>query len=132
MTERDIAETLSDLERQVFEVVRANTRSSVNDVAQELDGQSRPLAYTTVMTVLTRLWEKGFLFRQRQGKAYVYMAREQAEIAGEMGKRAARETLEKYGDLALTGFVENLTPQQRALVGRLLGNPVAPDGEARP
>src|SRR5713101_2627527 len=32
----------------------------------------RPLAYTTVMTVLLRLWQKGRLERQRDGRAYAY------------------------------------------------------------
>jgi predicted transcriptional regulator len=33
---------------------------------------TRPLAYTTVMTVLVRLWNKGRLERQPDGRAYVY------------------------------------------------------------
>ena len=32
----------------------------------------RPLAYTTVMTILTRLWEKGMLDRRFEGRAYGY------------------------------------------------------------
>lgn len=34
----------------------------------------REFAYTTVMTILERLWRKGFLSRARRGRAYEYTA----------------------------------------------------------
>lgn len=118
--EPDIGDSLGDLERQVFLALRTRGRSSVAETAEQLAREGRPLAYTTVMTVMTRLWEKGYLFRQRQGKAYLYEARDQGEIAGELGGRAVREALEKYGAPALMGFVRNLSPEQRVIVARLL------------
>ncbi len=123
--EPDIGDSLGDLERQVFLAVRASGRSSVAETAERLASEGRTLAYTTVMTVMTRLWEKGYLFRLRQGKAYIYEAREQGEIAGELGGRAVREALEKYGASALIGFVRNLSPEQRAAVARLLADDAA-------
>jgi len=36
------------------------------------DALDNGLAYTTVMTILGRLWEKGLARRERQGRAYVY------------------------------------------------------------
>jgi len=118
--EPDIGDALRDLERQVFLVVRSSGRASVADVAERLSSEGRPLAYTTVMTVMTRLFEKGYLLRRRQGKAYLYEARDQAELAGELGGRAFREALERYGAPALLGFVRNLSPEQRAVVARML------------
>jgi len=118
--EPDIGDALRDLERQVFLVVRSSGRASVADVAERLSSEGRPLAYTTVMTVMTRLFEKGYLLRRRQGKAYLYEARDQAELAGELGGRAFREALERYGAPALLGFVRNLAPEQRAVVARML------------
>jgi len=118
--EPDIGDALRDLERQVFLVVRSSGRASVADVAERLSSEGRPLAYTTVMTVMTRLFEKGYLLRRRQGKAYLYEARDQAELAGELGGRAFREALELYGAPALLGFVRNLSPEQRAVVARML------------
>lgn len=118
--EPDIGDSLGDLERQVFLALRASGRSSVAETVDQLTREGRPLAYTTVMTVMTRLWEKGYLLRRRQGKAYVYEARDQAEIAGDLGSRAVREALEKYGAPALMGFVRELSPEQRATVARLL------------
>jgi len=118
--EPDIGDSLADLERQVFLAVRASGRASVADVVARLSSEGRPLAYTTVMTVMTRLIEKGYLLRRRQGKAYLYDVRDETEIAGELGGRALREALEKYGAPALLGFVRNLSPEQRAVIARLL------------
>lgn len=117
---QDIAANLSGLERQVFLVVSEAGHATVHDVTSRLGAEGRDLAYTTVMTVLARLFEKGFLVRRREGKAYIYQARDQAGIARDIGMRATREALQRYGDLALNGFVEALTPEQRALVTRLL------------
>lgn len=130
--EPDIGQTLGDLERQVFVSIRARGAASVGEMVERLSVEQRPLAYTTVMTVMTRLWEKGFLLRRRQGKAYLYEAREQREIAGEAGGRLAREAIEKYGDHALLGFVRTLSPQQRMMVARLLQeDEVQPDRSER-
>lgn len=38
----------------------------------ELLGDRRRLAYTTVMTILVRLWQKGLLERRKDGRAYAY------------------------------------------------------------
>ena len=121
MTEQpDISANLPELERQVFDAVRGGGRASVNEVAHKLTAQERPLAYTTVMTVLTRLWQKGYLSRNQEGRAFLYEARPQDDIAGDQGGRAAREAIAKFGVPALTGFVKTLSPEQRALVARLL------------
>lgn len=125
--EPDIGDSLGDLERQVFLALRASGRSSVAEIVQRLAREGRPLAYTTVMTVMTRLWEKGYLFRQRHGKAYLYETRDQREIAGDLGGRAVREALEKYGAPALMGFVRNLSPEQREIVSQLLNEEDAPE-----
>jgi predicted transcriptional regulator len=45
---------------------------SVRDVLETATGRRR--AYTTVMTVLERLWRKGLLSRRRLGRAYLYRA----------------------------------------------------------
>ncbi len=42
---------------------------SVNDVMQRLGGKN---AYTTIMTVMGRLYEKGALKREKEGRSYLY------------------------------------------------------------
>lgn len=127
MNEPDIGDSLGDLERRVFLAIRTSGATNVAGVSETLARDGRTLAYTTVMTVMTRLWEKGYLVRRRLSKAYVYEARDQADIAGDLGARAAREALDKYGSPALMGFVRNLSPEQRATVTRLLDEESVPD-----
>jgi predicted transcriptional regulator len=62
---------LGSLERQVMDVVWRNDRVSVRDVRSQL---GRPVAYTTVMTTLDRLFKKGLLERVREGRAFMYHA----------------------------------------------------------
>jgi predicted transcriptional regulator len=62
---------------------------------QEMVGQSRPLAYTTIMTVLDRLARKGLLTRRKVGRAFVYLPRESRDT---MRAVAVRELLEGFFD----------------------------------
>ena len=62
---------------------------------QRIVAQSRPLAYTTIMTVLDRLVRKGKLTRRKVGRAYVYSH----EASRDSMRRAAiRELLEGFFD----------------------------------
>ena len=64
-----------------MEVVWSHGEGTVRRVQAAL---ARPVAYTTVMTTLDRLFKKGFVTRTRAGRAFVYRAaqsREQTEAA---------------------------------------------------
>ena len=54
-----------------MEVLWARGESNVRDVADRL---GRPLAYTTVMTTLDRLFKKGLLARRKCDRAFLYSA----------------------------------------------------------
>jgi len=72
---------LGNLEREVMDVVWGTDETTVKEVQAVL---ARPVAYTTVMTTLDRLFKKGFVARTRSGRAFVYEAlrtREQTEAA---------------------------------------------------
>lgn len=82
---KDPVETaLGTLERDVMDVLWARADLSVRDVQDQLN---RPIAYTTVMTTLDRLFKKGLLERRQVGRAFLYSAsltraELQAQIAG--------------------------------------------------
>jgi BlaI family transcriptional regulator, penicillinase repressor len=63
---------LTKLELELMQVIWRLGSSSVSAVQAEL---VRPLAYTTVQTMLNILERKGKLHRQLEGRAYVYSAR---------------------------------------------------------
>jgi predicted transcriptional regulator len=60
---------LGHLERAVMDTVWRGGDLSVRDVQRELE---KPVAYTTVMTTLDRLYKKGLVLRRREGRAFVY------------------------------------------------------------
>lgn len=83
---------LHDREADIMDVVwsRGLERFTVGDVLRVLE-RRRDVAYTTVMTMLGRLHEKGLLDRHKDGKRYVYSARMTRE---EFMQDTAREVLE--------------------------------------
>ena len=66
------APVFGHLEAEVMEIIWRHGASTVNDVA---GSSKRPLAYTTVMTTLDRLFKKGLLERQKSERAFVYSER---------------------------------------------------------
>ena len=62
---------LTDAELEIMHVVWERERATVREVFEYLNLQ-RPLAYTTVMTMMNILEEKGHLTRNKQGRAFVY------------------------------------------------------------
>lgn len=85
---------------------------SVRDIVSKLKGRRR--AYTTVMTVLTRLYEKGLVERVLSGKAYLYRA---SGTPAEIEARRIQDLLAASQDpkAVLAHFVEELTKDPELL-----------------
>ncbi|KAA3641731.1 MAG: BlaI/MecI/CopY family transcriptional regulator [Armatimonadetes bacterium] len=79
---------------------------------QERLPEERRVEYTTVMTVLARLWKKGRLTRERDGRAYAYRP---VLNRSEHAARRMEEILETAGDrsTALARFTEQLSASER-------------------
>ncbi len=69
-------------------------QGTVKDV-QRIVSETRPLAYTTIMTVLDRLVHKGKLTRQKVGRAFLYAPQTPRDV---MRRAAIRELVEGYFD----------------------------------
>ncbi len=65
--------SLTDLEIDIMNVVWRLGRATVRQIVESLRNQ-RPLAYTTVQTVLSILTQKGVVRYTREGRAFVYTA----------------------------------------------------------
>lgn len=87
--------------------------------AQVQDALGGDLAYTTVMTILTRLHEKGAVRRERTGRAYAY-----APLLDENGMAAARmrSLLAGGGDrkAVLAQFIDGLSPEDERILSALM------------
>ena len=87
---------------------------NVKDV-KEVVGRSRPLAYTTIMTVLDRLVRKGKLARQKVGRAYVYSLKASRES---MRRAAVRELVEGFFDGSEQELLQFLSGAEPAAAGK--------------
>ena len=84
----------------LWSLQEANVRS-----VQEIVAQSRPLAYTTIMTVLDRLVRKGKLTRRKIGRSFVYVPTQTRET---LRRAAVRELVDGYFDGSEAKLVEFL------------------------
>lgn len=104
---------------EVMEVLwAAGSAMTVREVLDALNrDRSAPLAYTTVMTVLTRLADKGALRRTQRGRSYAY-----EPVAADTAGIAVRSVLEEFGDAAVAHFVEQVStdPDAQSRLQRLL------------
>lgn len=77
------------------------------------------LSYTTVMTVMTRLWDKGLLARQPEGRSFRYRPTSTAAEHHSDLMRAAMATASDRSAV-LASFVSRLDDAERALLAELL------------
>ena len=107
------------LESEVLGVLwRAERALTPAEVRSKLGGD---LAYTTVMTVLGRLHDKGLLRRDQRGRAFAYTATvsESELIARRMGEALAG-TRDRAS--ALVGFVGELSKRDVELLRKVVND----------
>ena len=103
-----LRQVLGDLEAEIMECMWDFGSASVREVHECLSGQ-RDIAYTTVMTVMSRLAEKGLLRRVQAGRAYVYSPVETRDaFCTNIVKRVLDGFFGGAGKPVLAHFVENL------------------------
>jgi predicted transcriptional regulator len=123
------------LESAVLDVLwQGSAPMSPGEVREKLtraDTAGTVLSYSTVVTILTRLHEKGSLSRERDGRAYRY-----APVSDEAGLAARRlsQLLDRVPDreAVLSRFVADLSAQDEVLLRSLLGDTAAPDSGSTP
>jgi len=108
---------LGALEAEILEVLWHSDRALTP--AEVLDALDANLAYTTVMTVLGRLWAKGLARREKSGRAYGYTA---AVSEADLSADRMRKVLATSSDAAATmsQFVAGLDDEQQKQLRALL------------
>jgi predicted transcriptional regulator len=117
-----VGDVLGPLGAAVMRVLWDRGSASVGTVVDALNAERRrPLAYTTVMTVMSRLFERDLLERDKQGRQYVYrpVADEPALIETLSGQ-AVDELLARYGTTALRQFAHRLADSDPDLRAQIL------------
>jgi predicted transcriptional regulator len=118
--ERDeLSRVLGPLEAEIMRVMWATDGAqSVRAVLDALNrGRDPELAYTTVMTVMSRLAEKEILRRELDGRGYVYET-----AVADAAAIAVRNVVRDFGDAAVVGLVDQARtdPKLRQRLERLL------------
>lgn len=97
-------ERLTPLESQIMDCVWDLKEATARQVKERLD-HTRPLAYTTVQTMMALLRDKGFLTSRRQGRADAYLPLVDREA---MGRRSLRDVMDLFFSGSAATLVSHL------------------------
>ena len=103
---RGAGHVLGELESAVMEVLWTESGQTVNGVEERLRNK-REIAHTTVLTTLDRLYQKGYLTREKQAKAFVYSPRyTREEFERTMAQEVLGALIGHSAENALSTFVD--------------------------
>jgi len=103
-----VEKLLGELEGAIMDILWLRREATVREVLDELN-RSRSLAYTTVLTIMGRLVEKGLLIQDKTGRAHLYRpAMSRKAYAAEVAGQVVRSLVEDFGDIALAQFSQEL------------------------
>jgi predicted transcriptional regulator len=98
---------LTDQELEIMKIVWARDSATVRDVYEEML-KYRKIAYTTVMTMMGILEQKGHLKKSAEDRAYVYTpAQPQGEVVGNMVRDFVKRVFNGSAKPLLVHLVEN-------------------------
>ena len=100
---------LHELESEIMEEMWGRAEATVRDVQMALNARGeKTRAYTTLLTVMTRLDAKGLLTRRRAGRYDVYVATlSREEYLAARAEASVEALVEDFGDLALAHFARH-------------------------
>src|SRR5439155_7927732 len=109
---------LGTAELEVLKTLWDNGPCTVRDVLTHLQQRGRRVAYTTVLTFLTRLEQKGFVASNKSVLAYVYRAKVSRE---RVGRSRIRSLLSALYAGAAGALVLQLMPREPLTTAELDG-----------
>jgi predicted transcriptional regulator len=118
-TKDGLVKVLGPLETEIMQIIWQDERSTVKKVHRKLS-QHRDIAYTTVMTTMSRLAEKGVLNRHREGLAYVYTpAITEDDFVTMVVQQVLDGLLDDYSETAIDYMVDYLARRNPSELKRL-------------
>ena len=98
---------MSKLEQEVMAIIWKCKSCSVRDIMAKLSNTR--LAYTTVATILQRLYKKGIVARKEQGASFVYLPKVTKETyAKKLAQVFMRNFYSTFNDVAIVSFAESI------------------------
>ena len=118
-----LGRVLGDIEKPVMDVLWDRDEITGREVYEEVS-RGRPLAFTTILTVLDRLLKKGLIRRTKRGRLFVYTA---AMSRNDFVRQVSHEVLQGIMDIsassAATSFVDILyktSPEEIERLSKLI------------
>ncbi|MFE9504661.1 BlaI/MecI/CopY family transcriptional regulator [Streptomyces anthocyanicus] len=110
---------LGELEAEIMDRLwRWKRPATVREIVDDINKQ-RSLAYTTVNTVATILYNKGWLLRGKEGRAWVYTpVRSREEYSAGLMEEALGASEDH--PVALAHFVEQMSPEEVSALRKAL------------
>jgi len=129
-----MSKVLGPLEAEIMAVVwqieHATAANVHHDLQRSRQAENRNIAYTTVMTTMSRLYEKNILKRRKVGMSFVYTpALDRQEFIKHIVKNVMDSLVNDYSDPVFHYFVEYVAQdaeRQRQLQQALGGADVVP------
>lgn len=114
-SEEGLRQILGELESEIMEVIWSKEKASVREVLLELE-KIKDIAYTTVMTVMVRLHEKGFIKRSKEGQAFIYSpAVSKEELKKQTIRNIFKSLLADSSSVAMVQFVDEIAKDPDSL-----------------
>lgn len=99
---------LGELEKQIMDIVWEYKVCTARDVLIKLK-HKRELAYTTVATILQRLYDKGLLKRTEDKSGYIYSPKVTKEsYSKNIAQTFLKKFINSFGDTAIASFAESI------------------------
>lgn len=120
---RPPSKTLTDQELEIMKIVWDRQTATVRDVYEALL-ERRKVAYTTVMTMMKILEQKGYLNRKQVDRAYVYRpAHPKNRVIGAMVRDFVNRVFNGSAEPLLVHLIadSHLTPNEIEEIRRLIG-----------
>jgi len=103
-----VARYLGDLQATVMNIFWRRESATVREVVDELN-KKRSLAYTTVLTLVSRLWSRDLLTREPEGRGFRYRAaKSRDEFLAELSDELIDRLFTDFGTIGVARLGERL------------------------
>ena len=106
-----VARYLGELQTEVMGIFWDRPSATTREALELLNKRRRnnKLAYTTVLTLVTRLWQRGLLEREPEGRGFRYQAAKSRDaLIGDLSEELIDRLFDDFGDIAVAQLGERL------------------------